>query len=49
MIGTEDLNIIGIDVYGNEVQLFVNGNFEDDDVQKFVLNRKERYKWIQKN
>ena len=49
MIGTEDLNIIGIDVYGNEVQLFVNGNFEDEEVQKFVLNRKERYKWIQKN
>ena len=42
MIGTKDLSIIGTDIYGNEIPLFVDGNFKDKEVKKIILNRKER-------
>lgn len=40
MIGTSDLSIIGTDIYGNEVPIFVNGNFAEEKVIEFIKNRK---------
>lgn len=42
MIGTSDLSIIGTDIYGNDVSLFVNGNFSYKDINEFILKRKEK-------
>lgn len=40
MIGTDDLNITGTDIYGNEVQVFVDGDFASDKILKFIDKRK---------
>lgn len=40
MIGTDDLNIIGTDIYGNEVPIFVDGNFAEEKVIEFIKKRK---------
>lgn len=40
MIGTDDLNIIGTDIYGNEVPIFVDGDFAEEKVIEFIKNRK---------
>ena len=42
MIGTEDLSIIGTDVYGNEIPLFVDGNFALDKVKSFLKERNDK-------
>ena len=42
MIGTPDLNITGTDLYGNEVPLFIDGNFATLKVKEFLENRKEK-------
>ena len=39
MVGTSDLNIIGTDIYGNEVPIFINGNFAEEKVIEFIKNR----------
>lgn len=41
MVGTSDLSLIGTDIYGNEVQIFINGNFNEKKVAEFIKNRKE--------
>lgn len=41
MIGTKDLSIIGTDIYGNEVPIFIDGNFAEEKVKEFIKNRKE--------
>lgn len=41
MIGTKDLSIIGTDIYGNEVPIFIDGNFAEEKVKAFIKNRKE--------
>ncbi len=40
MVGTSDLSIIGTDIYGNEVPIFVDGNFAEEKVIEFIKNRK---------
>lgn len=40
MIGTRDLSIIGTDIYGNEMPIFVDGNFDEEKVIEFIKNRK---------
>lgn len=40
MIGTSDLSIIGTDIYGNEVPIFVDGDFAEEKVVEFIKNRK---------
>lgn len=40
MIGTDDLNIIGTDIYGNEVPIFVDGDFAEEKVIEFIKNRR---------
>lgn len=40
MVGTSDLSIVGTDIYGNEVPIFVNGNFAEEKVIEFIKNRK---------
>ena len=42
MVGTPDLNITGTDLYGNEVPLFIDGNFATLKVKEFLENRKEK-------
>lgn len=42
MVGTPDLNITGTDLYGNEVPLFIDGNFTTLKVKEFLENRKEK-------
>ena len=42
MIGTSDLNIIGTDIYGNDIPLFVDGNFELDKVKSILKERKDK-------
>lgn len=42
MIGTSDLSIIGTDIYGNEIPLFVDGNFAMDKVKSFLKERKDK-------
>lgn len=42
MVGTPDLNITGTDLYGNEVSLFIDGNFATLKVKEFLENRKEK-------
>ena len=42
MIGTRDLSIIGIDIYGNEIPLFVDGNFALDKVKSFLKERNDK-------
>ncbi len=39
MIGTEDLSIIGTDIYGNEVPIFINGDFAEEKIIEFIKNR----------
>lgn len=41
MVGTSDLSIIGTDIYGNEMPIFVDGNFAEEKVSAFIKNRKE--------
>lgn len=40
MVGTNDLSIVGTDIYGNEVPIFVDGNFAEDKIVAFIKNRK---------
>lgn len=40
MVGTNDLSIIGTDIYGKEVSIFINGNFVEEKVIEFIKNRK---------
>ena len=42
MIGTKDLSIIGTDIYGNEIPLFVDGNFALDKVKSFLKERNDK-------
>ena len=42
MVGTPDLNITGTDLYGNEVPLFIDGNFATLKVKEFLENRQEK-------
>lgn len=42
MIGTSDLSIIGTDIYGNEIPLFVDGNFALDKVKSFLKERNDK-------
>ena len=39
MIGTKDLSIIGIDIYGNSVPIFIDGDFCEEKVKKFLKER----------
>ena len=39
MIGTNDLSIVGTDIYGNEVPIFIDGNFAEEKVKEFIKNR----------
>lgn len=41
MVGTSDLSIIGTDIYGNEVQIFKDGDFVLEQVKKFIKKRKD--------
>lgn len=41
MIGTDDLSVIGTDIYGNTIQLIENGNFKTDNVKEFLIKRKK--------
>lgn len=42
MIGTRDLSIIGKDIYGNEVPIFVDGNFDEEKVTAFIKERNDK-------
>lgn len=42
MIGTRNLSIIGIDIYDNEIELFIDGNFAYKNINEFILKRKEK-------
>lgn len=39
MIGTNDLLIIGTDIYGNDVPIFVDGNFAEEKIKQFIKER----------
>ena len=39
MIGTKDLSIIGTDIYGNSVPIFVDGDFCEEKIQSFLKKR----------
>lgn len=39
MIGTSDLSIIGTDVCGNDIPIFVDGNFAMEEVKTFLKKR----------
>lgn len=39
MVGTSDLNIIGTDIYGNEIPIFVDGNFALEKIKKFLYRK----------
>ncbi len=39
MIGTSDLNIIGTDIYGNEVPIFEDGKFALEKIKKFLYRK----------
>ena len=42
MVGTSDLNIIGTDVYGNNVPIFVDGNFAEEEIKTFLKERNDK-------
>lgn len=42
MVGTKDLNIIGTDIYKNEVLIFENGNFAEDKIVEFIKERNDK-------
>ena len=42
MVGTSDLSIIGTDVYGNEVPIFVDGNFAEEKIKTFLKERNDK-------
>ncbi len=42
MVGTSDLSIIGTDIYGNEVPIFVNGNFTEEKIESFIKERNDK-------
>lgn len=42
MIGTSDLIIKGTDVYGNEVPIFVDGNFAEEKIKTFLKERNDK-------
>ena len=42
MIGTSDLSIIGTDVYGNDVPIFVDGDFALEEVKTFLKERNDK-------
>ena len=42
MIGTSDLSIIGTDIYGNDIPIFVDGNFAMEKVKSFLKERKDK-------
>lgn len=41
MIGTDDLSVVGEDIYGDTIWLIENGNFETDNIKEFLLKRKK--------
>lgn len=42
MIGTSDLSIVGTDVYGNNVPIFVDGNFAEEKIKTFLKERNDK-------
>ena len=42
MVGTSDLIIKGTDVYGNEVPIFVDGNFAEEKIKTFLKERNDK-------
>ncbi len=42
MVGTKDLSVIGTDIYGNEVLIFVDGNFAEEKVRNFIKERNDK-------
>lgn len=42
MVGTSDLIIKGTDVYGNEVPIFVDGNFAEKEIKTFLKERNDK-------
>lgn len=42
MVGTKDLSIIGTDIYGNEVPIFISGDFALDEINKFLEERADK-------
>ena len=42
MVGTSDLSIIGTDVYGNNVPIFIDGNFAEEKINSFLKERNDK-------
>lgn len=42
MMGTRDLSIVGTDIHGDEVPIFVDGNFALEKIKKFIKERKDK-------